>query len=179
MPSWAEKTLKYNPGEKSLKAPFAIYIDLECMLKKVQSSQNNPEKSYTEKKAIHEPSGWSMFMRCSFDKKENKLNYYRGKDCIEKLCKKIKKSAYEIINHEKKEIISLTDEENNIYNKQEICYVCKEKFCLDKDGKNYINRKKVKDHCHNTRKFRGPARSICNLKYKVPKEIPIIIHNAS
>ena len=28
MPSWAEKTLKYNPGEKSLKAPFAIYLDL-------------------------------------------------------------------------------------------------------------------------------------------------------
>ena len=34
MPSWAEKTLKYNPGEKSLKAPFTIYIDLECLLKK-------------------------------------------------------------------------------------------------------------------------------------------------
>ena len=61
MPSWAEKTLKYNPGEKSLKAPFAIYIDLECILKKVQSSQNNPEKSYTEKKARHEPSGWSVY----------------------------------------------------------------------------------------------------------------------
>ena len=30
-----EKTLKYNPGEKSLKIPFAIYIDLECILKKV------------------------------------------------------------------------------------------------------------------------------------------------
>ena len=80
MPKWVEKILKYNPGEKSLKAPFAIYLDLECLLKKVQSSQNNPEKSYTEKKARHEPSGWSMFTRCSFDKKENKLNYYRGKD---------------------------------------------------------------------------------------------------
>ena len=40
--------LKYNPWEKSLKTPFAIYIDLECISKKVQSSQNNPEKSYTE-----------------------------------------------------------------------------------------------------------------------------------
>ena len=48
MPGWVEKTLKYNPREKSLKAPFAIYIDLECILKKVQSSQNNPEKSNTE-----------------------------------------------------------------------------------------------------------------------------------
>ena len=42
MPSWSEKTLKYNPGEKSLKAPSVIYIDLECLLK--QSCQNNPEK---------------------------------------------------------------------------------------------------------------------------------------
>ena len=50
---------------------------------------------------------------------------------------------------------------------------------MDKDDKDYINRKKVKDHCHYTGKFRGPAHSICNLKYKVPKEIPIIIHNAS
>ena len=34
MPKWVEKILKYNPGEKSLKAPFAIYVDLECLLKK-------------------------------------------------------------------------------------------------------------------------------------------------
>ena len=79
----------------------------------------------------------------------------------------------------KKEIIPLTDEKNNIYNKQKIFYIWKKKFCLDKDDKSYINRKKVKDHCHDTRKFRGPTHSICNLKYKVPKEIPIIIHNAS
>ena len=50
MPYWVNKMLEHNPGEKSLKAPFAIYLDLECLLKKVQSSQNNPEKSYTEKK---------------------------------------------------------------------------------------------------------------------------------
>ena len=49
--------LKDNPGEKSLKAPFSIYLDLECILKKVQSCQNNPGKSYTEKIARHEPSG--------------------------------------------------------------------------------------------------------------------------
>ena len=63
MPIWAEKTLKYNPGEKSLKATYTIYTDLECV-KKVQSSQNSPEKSYIEKKARHEPSGWSMSIIC-------------------------------------------------------------------------------------------------------------------
>ena len=41
MPKWIEKILKYNPGKKSLKAPFAVYLDLECLLKKEQSCQNN------------------------------------------------------------------------------------------------------------------------------------------
>ena len=45
MPKCYEKLLKYNSGEKSLKAPFAIYLDLECLLKKEQSCQNNPEQS--------------------------------------------------------------------------------------------------------------------------------------
>ena len=39
--------------------------------------------------------------------------------------------------------------------------------------------KKVKDQCHYTGKFRGAAHSKCNLSYKVPKDIPIIIHNTS
>ena len=73
MPKCFEKILKYNPGEKSLKAPFAIYLDLECLLKKEQSCQNNSEKSYTEKKAKHEPSAWAMYTKCSFNEKENKL----------------------------------------------------------------------------------------------------------
>ena len=111
MPKQAEQILKYIHGEKSLKAPFAIYLDLECLLKKEQSCQNNPEKSYTQKKAKHEPSGWAMLARCLFGEEENKLDYYRGKDCIEKLCKKLKKHAMKIINYEKKEMIPLTKEE--------------------------------------------------------------------
>ena len=44
-----------------------------------------------------------------------------------------------IINYEEKEMMQLTKEENNFYNEQKICYICKEKFCIDKDDKNYIN----------------------------------------
>ena len=101
MPGWVNEIIKHNLGEKSLKAPFVICLDLEYLLKKVQSTQNNPEKSYTEEKAMHEPSGWTVFKKCSFNKKENKFIYYRGKDCIENLCQKLKESAMEIIDHEK------------------------------------------------------------------------------
>ena len=38
---------------------------------------------------------------------------------------------------------------------------------------------KVRDHDHYTGKFRGAAHSICNLRYKTQKEIPIISHNGS
>ena len=34
MTEWVNKTIKHNPVEKSLKAPFAIDLDLECLLKK-------------------------------------------------------------------------------------------------------------------------------------------------
>ena len=68
-----------------------------------------------------------------------------------------------IINYDEKEMIPLTKEENNFYNEQEICYISKEKFCIDKDDKNYINKIKIKDHCHYTWEFTGAAHSICNL----------------
>ena len=56
-----------------------------------------------------------IITRCSFDKKENKPNYYRGKYCIEKLCKKLKENAMKIINYEENKMIPLTYEENQFY----------------------------------------------------------------
>ena len=79
MPDEDKKILKYNPGEKSLKVPFIIYADLECLLKKIDTCQNDPKKSFTEKKAEHIPSGYSWVMYCSFDKSKNERNYYREK----------------------------------------------------------------------------------------------------
>ena len=53
-PNDNNEILKYSHGEKSMRAPFVVYADLQCLLEKINSSQNNPEKSYTEKKlSIH------------------------------------------------------------------------------------------------------------------------------
>ena len=70
MPNEDNKILKYNYGEKSLKVPFIIYDDLQCLLEKMHSCQNNLEESYTDKKIKHTPSGYSLFTCCSFDPKE-------------------------------------------------------------------------------------------------------------
>ena len=37
----------------------------------------------------------------------------------------------------------------------------------------------IGDHCHYRGKYRSAAHNICNLRYKIPKEIPIVFHNGS
>ena len=147
------KILKYTPGEKSLKAPFITYADLECLLRKINTCQNNPEKSYTEKKAVHKPSGYSLVTCCSFDKSKNERKYYRGKDYMKQFCKDLKDQVMKIINYKKKEMIPLTDEEKETYENQKICYICEQEFCTDENNKKELKLKqKVRDHCHYTGK---------------------------
>ena len=171
MPSEDNKIIKYNQGEKSIKSPFIIYADLECLLEKMSTCYNNPKESSTTEINTHTPSGYSLFTYCSFDITKNKLDNYRGKDCMKKFCKDLRKHATKIINYEKKKLIPLTIKEEIDHNKQKICYICKKEF----DKKNY----KVRYHCHYTGKYRGAAHNICNLRYKIPKEIPIVFHNVS
>ena len=171
MPTKDNNIIKYNQGEKSIKLPFAVYADLECLLEKMSTCQNNPKEPSTTEINKHIPSGYSLFTHCSFDKTKNKLDYCRGKDCMKKFCKDLKTHATKIINYEKKKMISLTTKEKILYNEQEICYICKKEFDMN-DKKNY----KVRDHCHYTGKYRG---NICNLRYKIPKEISVVFHNGS
>ena len=72
--------LESKPGKRLLKCPFIIYADLECLLLKMNTSYNNPNKSYTTAKALHKPSRYSLLTSCSFDKSKNTPTYYRRKD---------------------------------------------------------------------------------------------------
>ena len=106
--------------------------------------------------------------------------FLQGKDCIERFCKDLKKLGMKMINFKKEEMIPLTNEEIKSYEKQKVCYICEKKFCDDKNKKSeYDLYYKVRDHCHYTGKFRGTAHNACNLRYNVPKKIPIVFHNGS
>ena len=75
----------------------------------------------------------------------------------------------------KQEMILLSDEETESYEKQKVCYICKKEFITDKkDKKTFKLYHKLRDRCHYTGKFRGAAQIISNLKYKTPKEIPVV-----
>ena len=111
-----------------MKLPFVIYADLECLFENLSTCQNNPNKSSTTKINKHTPSGYSLFTHCSFDESKNKLNYYRGDDCMKKFCKDLREHATKTINYEKKKMIPLTTIEEIYYNKQKRCYICKKEF---------------------------------------------------
>ena len=144
---------------------------------------NNFNESSTTKINKHTPSSYSIFTSCSFDEPRNKLNYYRGKDCMKKFYKDLREHATRIINYEKKKIIALPKQEKINYNDQQICYICKKEFdTIDTAGPSSLEHKKnytIRDHCHYMGKYRGAAHNICNLRYKVPKEIPVVFHNGS
>ena len=138
-------------------------------IKKIDTCQNNPDLSSTTKINQNIPSGYSIYTSCSFDKSNNKLSYYRGEDCMKRFCKDLKDRAIKIIDCKKKDMTPLTKDEEDNYNKENVCHICKKEF----------NNDKVRDHCHFIDKYRGDAHNTCNLRYKSPKNIPIIFHNGS
>ena len=179
MPETDNKILKYNQREKSMKVPFIIYADIESLLEKMNTCHNNHEKSSTTKINKHTPSGYSLFTQCSFDTTKNKLDYYRGKNCMKNVCLDLREHATKIINYEKKKMIPLTKEEKRAHLISRRSYICKKKkkkFSTDDKNKKYH---KIGDHCHYTGKYRGAAHDICNLRFKIPKEIPAVFHNGS
>ena len=75
-------------------------------------------------------------------------------------------------------MIPLTNEKKQIHRKLKVSYICKKGFSTgdDDENKKYY---KVRDHCHFTGKHRGADHDICNLRYKTPKEIPVVFHSGS
>ena len=135
MPNKDNKIIKHNQGEKSIKSPFIIYADLECLLEIISTCHNNPEELSTTEINKHTPSGYSLFTHCSFDKTKNNLDYYRGEDCMKKFCLVLRKHATKIIKYEKKKVIPLTKKEEENRNKQKVCYICKKEFNTDDSDK--------------------------------------------
>ena len=79
----------------------------------MSTCQNNPNESSTTEINKYTPSGSSIFTHCSFDQSKNKLNYYRGKDCMKRFSKDLRTHATKIINYEKKKMIPLTKKRKN------------------------------------------------------------------
>ena len=102
MPSEGSKILELNQYQKSDKALFIIFVDLECIIEWINGYNNNPKNLLTTKFIKHIPLGFSMPTIYSFISIENKLDVYRDKDCMKKFCQFLSEHAMKIIDFKKK-----------------------------------------------------------------------------
>ena len=87
MPSDDTKILEFNQNQKSDKAPFIIYKDLECVIEKIDGCKNNAENSSPTKVSEGIPWDFPIPTISSFRSIENMYNVY--KDFIQRLYEKV------------------------------------------------------------------------------------------
>ena len=96
---------------------------------------------------------------------------------MKKFCESLRERVMNIITFKMKRMKLLAKVQKESYENAKISYICQKKFEYKylKDKK----YRKVRDNCHYTGEYRGAALSVCNLKYRVPKKIPVAFHNES
>ena len=132
----------------------------------------SPNQPYTNEVHQHTPSGWCVYSKFAYRDVDNPLTICRGKDCIEMFCNYIKGEARRLY-HMFSELPMgpITEKQWKKYKKATKCHICYKSFTL--------RDPKVRDNCHYIGLCRGPAHSLCILRYKIPSYIPIVFHNLS
>ena len=176
MPKWGS-TIEFKDGQNQFKVPFIMYADFEWILELMgpvdpEQSQQNPNQPYTNEVNQHTPSGWCVYSKFAYGDIDNPLRLYRGKDSIKTFCNYIKEEAHRLYHmFPELPMDPLTEKQWKKYKKVTKCHICYKPFTL--------RDPKVRDHCHYTGLYRGPAHSLCNLRYKIPSYIPVVFHNLS
>ena len=131
-----------------------ITADIECCIVEVTSND------YKYVIAEHTPISIGYIWQSNF-------KYYFGLDCIKRFSRDI--SEIETGNNFKLNKPMIFNKEDELYHETiNTCHKCS-KTCINK----------VRDHCHETGKYRGPACRVCNLRHKQQNFIPVIFHNGS
>lgn len=175
MPKKGKNILKFENHHYSSKLPFTIYCDFESNNIPIETSQPNPNKSYTNKISTQEINSYGIYIKSDYSNiyKSEYISYV-GEDAKEKYVKEIikiyKKITYQMYLNEKKEPM-LTNEQENKFQEAKECYICEKEF-----QESY----KIKEHNHLTGEYRGAACQSCNSKEgKSSKIIPVFFHNGS
>jgi hypothetical protein len=152
--------------------PFTIYADFESLLIPHSTCLPNMMTSSTTTLQTHQPCSYGYYIKCMYDNNLNVFKSYRGeapaKYFVESICNDAERLFKEhISNCRAMEPLTVLQEQE--YITHTICHICKKEIS-ESEGK-------VRDHCHWTGKYRGPAHSDCNLAFRVPNFIPVFFHN--
>ncbi|XP_014478544.1 PREDICTED: uncharacterized protein LOC106746452 [Dinoponera quadriceps] len=168
-----------NYGRKE-RLPLVIYADMECILEKKENNKEVPVvNSGSNAYQHHKAFSVGYYLCCALDDDDELASGYhfrRGDDCVSWFVDKlgaIAKRAYTLLSANIKTMKKLTPtEERDFASVDARCHICGGPFESDDDTR-------VRDHCHLTGRYRGPAHSRCNLNYRNSHIIPLFFHNLS
>ena len=162
-----ESKIEFCNEQNQFKVPFIMYADFESILKPIQGPNPVPTGPYTSEVTKHSTSGWCVYSKFAYGEVKDPLKLYRGKDCLEKFCNYIRQEAHRLYHmFPKKPMDPLTKKQWKRYKCSTICHICFKPF--------NSKEPKVRDYCHYTGRYRGPAHSLCNL---ISSYNPVVFHN--
>lgn len=178
MPMEFDKWIKFKNFQNQLKAPFIVYADTEAFLKCLDDEDGASifnEACSTKAYQKHVAYSVGYYFKCEYDDSQS---YYASSginlNCIDWFVNELRRISQYVasILMKKLPMEKMTSEEEKVFNDPHtICFICEQPF--------EVSDVRVRDHCHITGKYRGPAHVNCNLNYQISHTIPIVMHNLS
>ena len=176
LPEKDKNILQFKNLNNSMKVPFVVYADFESFIEKIDTCQPDSKNSYTNQFQRHTPSGFCYLIKCFDDSifKSKLVTFTKeseGQNVAQIFVNRLEKDVSDIFQQFKfpKKMI-FTSKDKQQFENATHCHIC---------GSPCDSSDKVRDHCHLSGRFRGAAHNECNLKFKVPKFIPVLFHNLS
>ena len=161
LPKKDDAYIEFKNYNKKFKAPFVIYADFESILTKNKQDNNIVHN--------HVSCSFMFYVVSSFEEYQFTPQFFRGENATNLFLKALlqtKNEIMEILQHNKPMI--MTDNDTQRHKRALLCHICEKPLKGDS----------VRDHCHITGKYLGPAHYDCNINrnYKNYK-IPVFFHN--
>ncbi|KYM97826.1 hypothetical protein ALC62_11480 [Cyphomyrmex costatus] len=170
LPDEYDKWLSFRNHNRTKRLPFVIYADLECILEKTGIDDERISRFVYQH---HKVFSIGYYLHCEFDETMSKYRHCRGANCVEWFVNELYhlthrvKSLFDRNTH----MNQFTHEQWKQFTDATHCHICEKPF-----EEEHI---RVRDHCHITGRYRGPAHSYCNLIYQESRFIPVFFHNLS
>ncbi|XP_076665017.1 uncharacterized protein LOC143367266 [Andrena cerasifolii] len=174
LPSVGNNLLKFSNHCMKERLPFMVYADLECIIEKTEDNHRMGEMdSKLRAYQHHKVHSIAYYMHCSYDTSLSTYRCRRDADCVSWFVNELENFANfaKPILTSNVPMLDLIPEQWMTFRDATHCHICEEPFKAEDV--------RVRDHCHLSGRFRGPAHSECNLNYKNAFYIPIVFHNLS
>lgn len=170
LPTEDNKWLEFSNYHKQDKIKFVVYCDFESLLRPIKTCSGNPSKSFTLQTHKHVPCAYSYVVVSTHSEYTKKPVVYRGPNAVEHFIKALLKEQEDILDVLYRYLpLKMTENDWDVFLNSDICHICGKKV---KEGD-----LRVRDHEHTSSRFRGLAHAQCNLKFKMSKKIPVVLHN--